>query len=795
MNLVSALLPILAVLQPAAAPPKVSVGLVAAQASVQPGGQTDLALVIDVEKGWHIYHPIILDTGGATTIRCTGPAGVSFGEPRFPTPELAEDRGLKYLGLSGRVVVLVPLHAAVDLPPGPLPLKAAVHVLACRELCYPIQAEAALTLNVAPEAPAPANQKLFEEARELLPLPLERAKYIEGSRVSISPEKIGLDGTGEIELTIRVKAGHHILDRDPGTPDLIPSRLLIESRDGLRFDEQRWPDPSVRQIEGLGKVRELHGAFKVRAPFTMIDREFPSGPVTLRVLFYYQCCNDAGTCYPPEMAEGIVRFVADTPNPPAGSAAIGATQNPSASDGPPEPRAPVSAQAGGSDWAELLGMIVFAFIGGMILNITPCVFPVISIRVIGFVKQAGAESGRILRLGLVFCLGIMVWFWVFGVLTGLGQVPLQHPWVVIALAAVLFVLALSLFGVYEILLPGAATGRLSEAASREGYPGAFLNGFLATLLGTACTGPFFAGAAAYAATQPRSIALTIFTFAGLGMSAPYIVLCAYPAWLKRLPKPGPWMVTFKQIMGFVLLATVTWLLYILGDQLDARGVVWTVAFLGFLALAAWLIGRIQLNWPPEKRLAAWIAAASVGAFGLWFCFFNRYDIRHGGGQDPRNGSSTAPAPGQSVESVADEVLKRMAQADWSKEIPWQPYAPGLADELCRRGNTVYVDYTATWCLNCLANKYAALEIASTRQQMRDSGVIPIVADYTKQNPAMHADLLRFGFNSVPMNLVYPAGRPEGVVALPVLLTPGIVHDALERAGPSRPKTARVTSNP
>jgi len=799
MNLVCAPLLALACLQPASASPKVAARLYAAQDSIQPGGQTELALEINVEQGWHIYHPIILDAGGATTIRWDGPAGVTFGEPRFPTPELVEDRGLKYLGLSGRVIVLVTLQAASDIPPGGLPLKAAMHTMACKELCFPVEVEAALTLNVAAGPPARANQELFQEARAALPSPLERAKYIEGSGVSVSRERVGLHESADIVLTIRVKSGHHIQDRDPGTPELIPARLFIERRDGLRFDDQQWPEPRVREIEGFGKVREQRGEFKVRVPFTLIDSQFPSGPVTLHILFGYQCCNDAGTCFPPEMAEGVVRFVADTPNPPARPAAGGPgittrTVAAAAGSGGASNAAGGGAQGGPFNWPELLLHVVFAFLGGLILNITPCVFPVISIKVIGFVKQAGEDRGRVLRLGLVFCAGIMVWFWAFGVLTSLRQVPLQHPWVVITLAATLFVLALSLFGVYEILLPGAAAGRLSAAAGREGYAGAFTNGFLATLLGTACTGPFFAGAAAYAAVQPRGVAFTIFTFAGLGMSTPYLLLSAFPGWLRRLPKPGPWMVTFKQIMGFVLMATVIWLLYVVGAQLDVRGVIWTIAFLGFLALAAWLVGRVRLDWSNRQRAATWAAALAIGALGLWFCLFHSYDIRRAG-EDPRGTASSEPASGLSVRSAADEVLRQIGQADWSKEIPWQPYQPGLADELCRRGYTVYVDYTATWCLNCQANKYAALEIDSTRRQMRELGVIPIVADYTKPNPAMHGDLLRFGFNSVPMNLVYPAGRPAEAIVLPVLLTPGIVHEALARAGPSRPNPSPSAATP
>lgn len=778
MSLPGLLIPVIALLQPAS--PKVGVALHAAHASIAPGGQTELAVEIDVEKDWHLYHPILLDTGVPTAIRFEVPPGVTLGPLRFPAPRFGQQHDAKYLALEGRFSVLTTLSLAADAPLEPLAVRAEVSGLACKELCVFVRAGAALTLDVAPVAGRAVQDELFRAARAALPAPLAQAPYLEGSSVAITRSELGVGEEAEIVVALRVQKGHHIQDRDPGNELLIPSRLLVETLDGVRLGPQKWPEPKVVSTPFFGKVRELRDALEIRAPLKLIDEQFPAGPVALRVLFTYQCCSDAGTCYPPQAAEDVVHFTARTPTPgpadarPRGSllpevAVVAAPARP-----PAAPAAPAARQV---DAARLLWHLLLGFVGGLLLNVMPCVFPVISLKVLSFVKQAGEDRGRVLRLGLAFCAGILIWFWIFGILTGLGKIPWQHPPVVIALTAILFLFALNLLGVFEITLPGSAAGRLEELASREGYGGALAKGFLATLLGTACTAPAFASAAAYAATQPTAIALVIFTGAGLGMSSPYLVLAALPGWLRLLPRPGPWMVTFKQAMGFVLIGTCVWLLLTVGDLLDARGVVWTVGFLAFLGVAAWLLGRTKLSWSRAARLSTWGAAAATVALGAWFCFVVMYD--------PQAARRAVANPGPVFdEATLEQVAAAAATADWSEGIPWQPFITGLPEALARRGHTVFVDFTATWCITCQTNKKTSLEIDSIRQKMRAAGVIPLKADYTKADPEIRRILAAYGHNSVPLNLVYPAGRPADAIQLPVVLTPGAVAKALDAAGPS-----------
>jgi len=777
MNIVSCLLPLIVLIQPS--PGTLTADIHAAHESIQPGGTTDLAIEINVQEDWYINHPVAVGTGAPATISFEAPRGVTFGELQFPAPFEGKDGDVEYLFLDGRVLVLSTLTIDPDIKPGPLTIRTIVYaVLSSEQQRVPFEAMADLTIDVSDATPAPANQELFEEARATLPVPLNRAPYITGSRITISPEKITPDQKAEILFTGKVQSGHHIQDRDPGTENLIASRLYIEPIPGLTFQKQQWSEAHVRNTQVFGKIREQSGQFTIRAPFSIEGADFPSGPVALRVLFTYQTCTDAGMCFPPETAEAVVRFTADTPTEPTPGSRVD-TLYPIVTT-VDRVRTVTASETGtaGIDWRQLLKMLAASFLGGLILNVMPCVFPVISIKILSFVKQAGEDRARVLKLGLTFAAGIMVWFWIFAALTAVGQIPWQHPWVVIGLTALIFLFALNLLGVFEIILPGAAAGKLDEVSTREGYPGAFLKGLLATLLGTACTAPFFATAAAFAATQPASISFVIFTGAGLGMASPYIVLSAFPGWLAWLPKPGQWMVIFKQVMGFVLAGTAVWLLLIVGDLLDARGVVWTVAFLGFLALAAWLIGQIKPTSSTPGRSLTWASAVVVALFGGWFSFGLMYDVQS---------ASAAPDPNHTIapnDVTPEAIIAAVKTANWDEHIPWQPYRPGLPEELSNLGYTVYVDYTATWCVTCQTNKAVAMEVSSTREKLQKFGVIPIRVDYTRDDATIRKQLLAFGHNSVPLNLIYPAGRPDEVIKLPILLTPGLVADALDRAGPS-----------
>lgn len=769
-------------------PPKITAKLLAANASIAPGGSTELIIEIGITKGWHIYHPVILGTGFATSIRFTGPPGVTIDPVRYETPHLAEQFGFEYLSFEDSLMCLTTVRVAPGIPPGKsIQLTAEIRALACIEECVPVSTSATLSLPVTAEMGATTNAEKLKEAREGLAAELKNAEFIAGSEVTISKPSLKPGEEAEIVATIRVKEHHHIMDRDPGLEGLVPSRLFIEKVNGIEIAEEKdqvWPSAKSREMPGLGTVREQSGEFRIRVPIKLADPEFPSGDVRLRVLFQYQCCTDEGQCFAPAMAAGSVTFRADTPTPPDPEKAT-YVESPSAwTDGggsaPPAASRPVAAASAISAWYIA---IPFAFLGGLILNVMPCVLPVISIKILSFVKQAGEDRVRILNLGLAFCAGIMVWFWIFAAISIAGHVPLQHPWVVISVATVLLVLALNMFGVFEIILPGSTMTSLDAVSAREGYGGAFLKGFLATLLGTACTAPFLAGALVYATTQPPLLAFAVFTAAGVGMASPYLLLCAKPGWLKYMPRPGTWMVNFKEAMGFILLGTNIWMLKILFDLTDGDMVVWTVGFWCFVGFACWWIGKIGHSWSFNAHVATWAAALALCAGGYLFSYELMYD-------PPEHVETSVD-----LDTLADLAIEHVNARGWDEEIPWFPYQKGLAQKLAERGYTVYVDYTATWCANCKWNNSTVLETDDIRAKMRAARIIPIEADFTKEAPEMRDEIRSFGRSSVPLNLVYPAGKPNDPIVLPVLLTNGYVTDALAAAGPSSagappaPKTA------
>lgn len=761
--------------------PKFAAKMSAARESVEPGGRVELLIEIEIGSPWHIYDPVVLNTGLPTSVKFSSSHAVEVDRLRFPPPRLGKTAGQEYLEHSGKIGLLTTLTVSPEVKPGEtLVLRANVSALACLELCLPVSATAALRLPITAEPGAAVNRKEVEAAREALAPLLPDAPYLKGSAVRISKETLKIGEAAELVATIKVEKGHHIQDRNPLAEGMIPARLLIESLDGLDFvkeKDQIWPKPHTREVPFVGKVNEQSGEFEIRAPFKIADAEFAAGPRTLRVLFLYQACTDAGQCYPPMTAAGFAEFVADTPNPRAKSATkvlvvpeLAQSESASGSSETPPGRTADASPAGADrfaamtpeelanyvpsfteeTWAEgipwvawelglpealsraghkvyvdftatwcltcqtnktlvletneirskmrqlkvvplkadftnndpvmrreinkfghptvplnlvyaantpdtpgilptvltpgivrkalddplafagersvnLAWILLAGLLGGLILNVMPCVLPVISIKVLSFVQQAGEDPGRVLRLGLAFCAGIMAWFWLFAYISAQGNIPWQHPEVVVGLSSLIFVFALNLMGVFDLVLPGAAAGKLDEFAAREGYLGAFLKGLLATLLGTACTAPFLATALGYALTQPWYVGFAIFTSAGVGMSLPYLLLSAKPAWLKFLPRPGMWMITFKQASGFVLLGTAVWLLWILEAQIDGQGIVWTVGFWGFLGLAAWMIGKIKATWETSSRAAIWTSALAVAAFGFYFCYFVMYD--------------------------------------------------------------------------------------------------------------------------------------------------------------------------
>ncbi len=413
----------------------------------------------------------------------------------------------------------------------------------------------------------------------------------------------------------------------------------------------------------------------------------------------------------------------------------------------------------------LLLALLYGFIGGLILNLMPCVLPVISLKIFGFIRQAGDAPAKIFRHGLAFTAGIFAWF------LGLGLVVLaikaaggqatwafqfQNPWFNLVISVVVFVFALNLFGVFEVVLPGRAAQAIDDTGGGEGYLPSFFQGVFATLLATPCTAPFLGTALGFAFSQPPAIILVMFASVAAGMAAPYLILSAQPAWLKVLPKPGAWMERLKQFMGFPLLATLIWLLFILGNQKGLEAVIWIAAFLLCLALALWLYGSFcGPVSKPRTRYISLILALLIAGLGTWHFGIKKF------GASARSADS--------------------AQVQDKDGIPWVPFTQKALDELLADNKAVFLDFTADWCISCKFNERTAIDRPAVRAALTEAEITPMKADWTNSNPEITAALAEFGRVGVPFYILYPAGRANEPIILPEILTEQIVLDAIAKA--------------
>ena len=404
---------------------------------------------------------------------------------------------------------------------------------------------------------------------------------------------------------------------------------------------------------------------------------------------------------------------------------------------------PVGAAAAGGTLG-LLAALLLAFAGGMLLNLMPCVLPVLSIKALGF-----AQPGNHRTHGLVYTAGVLASFWLLAGLligfkaagAGLGWgFQLQSPLFVALLALLFFALALNLSGVFEFgsVLPGSVAG--ARATNRNAD--AFLTGVLAVVVASPCTAPFMGAALGYALAESAPGALLVFTALGLGMALPYLLVAWHPGWLARLPRPGPWMLRFKQFLAFPLYGTVVWLAWVLGVQAGLDAVILLLAALVALGAAAWLFGL-----PAARPLRVRVAAALLAALAVGLTV-----------PAARDAAPAAPAAQQAAAS------------------PWEPWSRERMAALAGEGKPVFVDFTAAWCVTCQVNKQLVLERPDVLQAFRDRGVTLVRADWTRRDPAIAAALAELGRNGVPVYVLYRPGREPQL--LPEILTREALFTAL-----------------
>ncbi len=712
--LLGALLLALGAASPAAASERVSASLVGETGTATPGGSFWVALRLDIAEGWHTYWRNPGDSGEPTRIDWQLPEGVVASDIHWPAPEAIPYGPLVNFGYHGTAWHLVKMTVPEDWPADrPLELRAAASWLVCKDICIPEGAD--LDLRLAPagiSVPQRAGAAALAMARARLPAPFE-------GQATFAAQPPGADGRAGTQLVLTL-AGV-----DP------PSDATT-----AYFFPDAW------------------GAVDPVAPQRL---ERSGGAVHLAMA--------AGTEPPKDTLGGVLVF---NPALPAGdparlALAVEATRaEASAAGGSAAAAATGSPATGGLGLVMAIGL---AMLGGLILNIMPCVFPVLSIKAMGVLRHA--SDRRTLRLsGLSYTAGVLVFVGLVAALlialkaageeVGWGF-QLQSPAFVAVMALVVFTLGLSLSGVFTI--GGSAMGWGSAFAGSgdgAGARGSFFTGALAALVATPCTAPFMGVALGFALTQPWPAALAIFLALGVGLALPYLALTLLPGTARLLPRPGPWMERVKQFLAFPLYITAAWLVWVLSLQAGAGAVFAVLVAMVLAALAAWLFDMAQgLSGARRGVAGAACLAAVMAAVGLavW----------------PRAEASPLPIAKAQLGASEPSAKARLVA---------EPFSFARLDALRAEGAPAFVNLTAAWCITCQVNERLALSSATVAQAFRDRGIVYLKGDWTNRDPEISRLLDSFGRSGVPLYLFYPPGSARAEI-LPQLLTESIVIDAIE----------------
>jgi thiol:disulfide interchange protein/DsbC/DsbD-like thiol-disulfide interchange protein len=668
--------------------------LIADIAAIVPGKPFTAGLLLHMVPGWHTYWRFPGDAGIPTEIKWNLPADWKVGPMQWPIPlKLNEPGDIQIYGYHDEVLLMQQITPPASIAEKNFSLNAVASWLVCEKICIPGNATVQLNLPVGSQS-RPANQELFTRYQRSLPQPWPDAK--------VGPYNWQRSGA---DLLLAIKS------------DALSNYPSVEF----------FPLPEGNIVVGHPKTESLaRDKIQIRVPLE--SREAKINTLNGLVVFGRTENGDDRNAW-------II----------SSGAATEARRAAAASEVP----------------QSVLKLLLFGFLGGFILNLMPCVLPVISLKIFGFVRHAGDSRRRILRSGLAFIAGIFTWFiglaLVLIALKSAGReltwaLQFTNPYFVLAMSVVVLIFALNLFGVFEISLPQSAAGPLMDVTAREGDAGSFFQGVFATILATPCTAPYLGTALGYAFTQSPAMILVMFAAIGAGMSAPYLLLSAQPAWLRFLPKPGPWMERVKQLMGFLLFATLIFLLSVLGAERGVNAVVWTSAFLLVVSLVCWMKGTfLTPSASTSTRVVTSLLAASlIAGSAVYFI-----------GQKFRVARLSAP--------------ENQSQSDW------QPFTPERLQSELAQGHSVFVDFTAAWCITCKFNEATVLETAAVRDAFKRNGIVKLKADWTNADPAITKILKQFGRPGVPFYVLYPAG--ESPITFPELLTKNILLDKLETITP------------
>ena len=685
----------------AAAPIKTEhaeVELIAEKTALTAGEKNVIGLSIKHAPHWHTYWKNPGDSGYPTKITWQLPSGYGVGDFDWPTPKRLATGPIINFGYEGEVLLPVTVSVPTSARVGDsVTLKGKAEWLVCKDVCIPEEGEVAVTLpvaaNAANAAAGPAAAR-FVAARAAMPG--DASAWKATLHTAANPAR---DTWLELAAPANL-AALTVLDVFP-----VPEQVNDPSVQQVYRTEQGYA-VKLKLVDGV-KLPERMQIVLAGTGAAIGAKGEASGTALATV---------ATSAYAlPASAKALTHDV------PAGAAGSDVTY-----------------------WSALL----LAFVGGMILNLMPCVFPVLSLKILSFAQHSGnsAHGARAMRQhGVFYAAGVVLSFLALaGVLLALKSAgsaigwgfQLQTPGVVWVLAVIFFLIGLNLMGAFEVgqLAPSSL---LSMQAKHPGVD-AFFSGVLAVIAASPCTAPFMGAALGFALTQSAAAALSVFAALGLGMALPYVLLAWFPKWLDKLPRPGQWMVTFKQVLAFPMFLTVVWLIWVLSLQAGADGA--AIGLLGLVGLAfgAWLIGSMK----PVARWTGVVAALAAAALA-W--------------------PSAAPVATATTLSSASGAQ-------------WQPWDPATVAKLSAEGKPVFVDFTAAWCVSCQANKRLVLSRAEIEQAFAQKKVTLMRADWTNRDERITQALTSMNRSGVPVYVLYAPGKPPQI--LPELLTTGIVKDAL-----------------
>ncbi len=686
-------------------------GLIAEKTAIAPGQTLTVGLRLIHDPHWHTYWRNPGDSGLPTQLEWQLPPGWKAGAIQWPTPKRIAVGPLANFGFEGDVVLPVELTAPASVAGSEVRIVAKASWLVCKDVCIPGDAVLALRLPVAQDVKSialSADAPRFAAARERIPQK-DSARTV---KAFVDQKTLVMTWVGT-----SAEASGFFYPYAEGLIAPAAAQRMSRTAEGWRLDIPLGESPTAA-LEQLRKQQVVEGVW--------------ASPGQSAVIWRAALASGAA----PSPTELV-------------SAGITATQ-----------AAPVSAPAAAWD-AALWAAIGGALLGGMILNLMPCVFPVIGLKVLSFAQSAHSRSGA-LQQALMFSLGVVLSFVALAVLLlvlrSAGEAigwgfQLQSPWVVLSLMLLFVFIAVNLFGVFELGLLGVKAANLEfahRASSLSGSIGAFASGVLAVVVASPCTAPFMGSAIGFTASASVAQTLLVFAALGVGMSLPYLVLASWPGLLVRLPRPGPWMVRFKQLMAFPMLMAAAWLAWVLASLQGSDVVLSALLAAIALAMLLWCYGDMQHG---RAGPGSWVVAALALVVVIWAM--------------SRAADPARMALDSSTTRVTNGGLSaEPAQArDSANAITWQPWAPGRAEQLSAQGHTVFVDFTATWCISCQANKVRVLQSDAIAQGFAASRVTALRADWTRRDPEIAAELARFGRNGVPLYLVYPkAGGPVKVLS-------------------------------